>query len=308
MQVDGKHRDAVVAAVGGVEKTPAAVHFNFRGAAVAGVGRGQRRQHLQRLQRTGHGIEAVAGDGGIQFVDGKGIGRLGVQRDMPWPGAFAAGNEGLLGRVQLAVVEVEAEHPVQAFVRHQHKLARGIERIEMRLGERLLDPVRPDRAFQLHQLADRAQAAIGLHVQHRQGAGNVVGHHHVALARVQRQVHRVAAFATDGIEQGQAAIVAVDGEGADFAAIAMHAVQPVTGTVEGQERRVDQVADHLHTLQGARLLVHLVDRDAVTPGIALARSARTDIGKHWVILPLVDERWPLLRQQRPARWPSRPPP
>ncbi|MNM70995.1 hypothetical protein D3C81_826410 [compost metagenome] len=71
----------------------------------------------------------------------------------------------------------------------------------MWLGKWLLDPVRPDRPFQLHQLADRTQAAIGLYVQHCQGAGNVVGHDHVALARVQRQVHRVAAFAADGVEQ-----------------------------------------------------------------------------------------------------------
>ncbi|MNH41448.1 hypothetical protein D3C79_1029500 [compost metagenome] len=64
----------------------------------------------------------------------------------------------------------------------------------------------------------------------------------------------------------------------------MHRIQPVTRSVEGQERRIDQIANYLDKLQAANLLVDAIDRDAITPGVALSRRTRSDIGIHRNIL------------------------
>ncbi|KAG1325318.1 hypothetical protein G6F61_015118 [Rhizopus arrhizus] len=66
-RVDAEHGDAVVAPVRHVQVAAVRIQRDAGGAAVAGIGVGQRGQHLERLQRASG--QRVGGHRGVQVID-----------------------------------------------------------------------------------------------------------------------------------------------------------------------------------------------------------------------------------------------
>ncbi|MCY1537005.1 hypothetical protein D9M68_724830 [compost metagenome] len=254
------------------------VHRDAGGAAVAGAGVGQRRQHLERTQRAI--LQHIGGHGVVQLIDDVEPAAGRVEDCVARTGAFTRDGRARRRGADAVRVQREQEHAVQALVRHHDVAAGRIDQVVMRLGERLFLAVRPGLAVQAHRLRHGIERAVGGHGQHGQRAGQVVRHHQVAARGAQRQVHGIASFASLRAPRNEGPVAHVAAQRADVVAVAMHRVQDGQGGMWQQVGRIEQAAHHLRQGERAGVGGVVENADAVAAGIAFARGARADIDMH----------------------------
>ena len=85
---------------------------------------------------------------------------------------------------------------------------------------------------------DRQHDQARLHV----ADGDVVGDDHEAPGGVDREIHRVLSACALLVQLGYVPGLRVDAKGTDLAAVAVDRVERTLGDIEGEERRVYQVA------------------------------------------------------------------
>ena len=111
-------------------------------------------------------------------------------------------------------------------------------------------------------------------------------------------MHRIVAPGGLPVERRDVACPLVDGEGAGFAAIAVHRVEMRSRAVEGEERRILQPAQMLDVGEGAGAAVDAIDVDAVALAVALGRGVAADIGeegtRHWTPRESIPYTMPLI--------------
>ena len=163
------HGDAVVAAVGAVQKRPpgctriSAVEL-FPAEPVR-----QRGDRRQRLERPARAVPRIGRDGRRQLVDGKAELPFRVKREMPRPRARRRGDGGLQSGRQPAASGVVAvdEQPVGAQVRGDREAVVGVQVDRVRVRRGL--PLGVDaRSLVLHDLAGTAKRPVGLRSAARQ--------------------------------------------------------------------------------------------------------------------------------------------
>src|SRR5215475_10425042 len=115
----------------------------------------------------------------------------------------------------------------------------------MRLGEGLLDAMRADLALQLDEIDHGAERAVVLPWQQRQRGRDVVRDHREPVGRVDREMDWVLSFRALPVDHGKLAGHWVDRHRRDIAKIAMHRVDEASRAVEGEKRRIDEIAEEL---------------------------------------------------------------
>ena len=154
----------------------------------------------------------------------------------------------------------------------------------MRLRKRLLDPMRPDLAFQLDEIDHQLQRAILVAWQQRERRGDVVGDHHKAVAGIDGEMNGILAFRALPIDHTQRSSGGIDRHGGDVAQVAMHRIEKAPRAVEGEERRIDEIAEALEMRPDAGRIVHAIDVEPIAAGIALLAGARADIDERVGVL------------------------
>ncbi|MHC2621334.1 hypothetical protein ACVIW2_003366 [Bradyrhizobium huanghuaihaiense] len=147
----------------------------------------------------------------------------------------------------------------------------------MRLGKGLLDAMWPNLAFQLDEIDHGSERAVLVSRQQRKRGGDVIGHHHEPVARVDGEMDGILSFRALAVDHRELAARRIDRHRRNVAEIAMYCVEEATRPIEGEERRIDEVTQQLDVLPGARCIVHRIDVEPVAAGVAFLRGARPDI-------------------------------
>jgi len=200
----------------------------------------------------------------------------------PRPGL--GGDEGRITRQEFAALRVELvdERPVEPLVRHGDEPAGGIEGGVVRVRAGLLDGVRAGHACLRHHVVERRERPVRVDRQGGHRPVHVARNDEEAVARVDRQMHRVPAAAILAIEEGQLTRLPVNRKGADRAEIvaAVDTVEDAPAGVERQERRVGDAREELHALPRAGLGIHPVDLNTLAASLAVRRCVAANICKH----------------------------
>ena len=184
-------------------------------------------------------------------------------------------------RYQAACRSVDAKHeePVEPLVRDDEEPPAWLELALVRVGARLLCPVRAELALHRHDIGRRAERAVGVDGQHLDAARHVVGDGEEAPGRVGGDMTRVVAAGGPAVDEGQLAGLIVDGEGRHLVRDRLHGVEDRPTRVERKIAGVHDVRQELHACPAARLGVDAVGRQPLTASTACARGERADIGE-----------------------------
>lgn len=271
--VAGEDREAVVAAVGGVDKAVVGMDPDFGARFRAVVIGGEGGEGLDRREGAGGSVVAEGAERRVELVEDVemfsvagelAVARTGAGRDGGVAG-FVAG-EGAGGGI-----EGKREDAVEAEIGDVGEAVVGRKRDGVRVGFFLAVGARAERAFVLDQRRARLEFAVGCEWKGGGVAAAVAGNEDEAGVAVDGEVGDAAGAGGFGVEAGELASGAIESEGGHATARIgfIDRVEDRPGGVEIEERRIAGFGGELGggEFAGCSVDVDTIDAFAFAAGV-----------------------------------------